>query len=249
MNEVPNPKSKQQIWIDVVKDLVGFERGYIYTLRNVYTSPDQVLESYFNNRGKYVSPFTLLAVSFSAYYLISGLLVDWDLVSNALKQFYLSFIEWEVGLFDNATDDHKREVIDKVYNKAGVPMIDALILGASKYLILIIFPMQIIILYATSLFSKKIGYGFYHHFISFNYFFSFSLLALNATILVSLISPWLMIPCLIIYNYFFYGIWLNSYGQNKSQVRNALVKGFILGFGVLIVVGVLGGMIIGRLFF
>ncbi len=238
MNSEPTPKTTKEIWIDVFKDLIGFDRGYYYTLRAVYSAPDEVFESYFNNRGKYVSPFTLVGISFSIYYLISGFLVDWDAVGTAIKHIMKLFIEWEIDLLSAKSAEVNSSIIGKVYDGMIVPMTDVIILGFSKYLIAIVFPIQIITFYATSLFTRKLGYSFFHHFVSFNYFFSFSLLAFNIIIMISLINVWLFIPCGLAYNYFFFGLWLRSYGENKASIKKALIKGYAITLLVIMVISV-----------
>ena len=246
-NNESTSKTPKQIWIDLIKDLIGFEKGYYFTLKAIYLNPQDVFESYFNNRARYLSPFTLIGISFSIYYLISGFLVDWGFVSDSIENLYKSLIEFQIRLMSNKSAEVNAQIVNRAYSEVIVPMVDLIITGISRYAIVIVFPIELAVLYATSLFTRKIGFGFYHHFVSFNYFFSFSLLFLNLTIILSMLSVWLIIPCVLVFNYFFYGLWFKSYGEKKGLVKKAFIKGAVVSIGILFLLSGLTGFIIGAI--
>jgi hypothetical protein len=242
-----NKKTGVDVWLDFARDLLGVDRGYVYTLKSVYQRPTEVVESYFNDRGKYLSPFTLLGISFAIYYLISGLLVDWDSVSDGIKAFYRAFGKWMMDMQSTQPDTVKTAKLDDIFNRAIVPMVDTFVLGLSTYLVLVLLPLGVIILYATSLFTRRIGIGFYYHFVSLSYYLSFSLLFYDTAILVSLVNIWLIVPYLILFNYFFYGHMFKSYGANSHLVKVAFMKGMLTGMAFIMVLGMVIGLAWGAM--
>lgn len=232
-------KSSKEIWLDFARDALGAERGFYFTVKSLYTKPNDVFNDYLSGGGRYVSPFGLLGVSFSIYYLISGYLVDWTAVADSVKWLFRLYADWLNANVANAGN--------AIYDGVLVPYIDGLILLASTYVIVIVFVVELLFIPFLTFFTRKHGLMAYHHVIAINYNLSLSFLMIDVLILMSLISPWLIIPTYIAAMFVLPKRSTQIYGDKQKMAGKALIKAFIVFFLACAVIGMLVGIFWGFL--
>src|SRR5688572_10464219 len=79
-------------------EFVGYERGLLKTIIDLYKDPAIVIASFNRGENTYVSPYRLLIVTISIWVLLNSFLIDW----NEIWTSYMADIESVSGLRHNS---------------------------------------------------------------------------------------------------------------------------------------------------
>lgn len=75
-------KPTHHIWIDIIKEIIGFDSGFFKTLRDILFRPDQIIKSYQLGQGIYIPPSRFFFASCGYFILLSSYLIQWDEITR-----------------------------------------------------------------------------------------------------------------------------------------------------------------------
>lgn len=235
MIQDPKIKTSKHVLTDLIKDSIGFDRGFYFTIHDLFVKPVVVFDSYLNSEKKYLSPFSLLGISITIYYLIAGFLIDWEVVSESSKYGAKLYDDWLNTLAKNP----KKGL---AYDQILVPFIEGFILLASKYVAVLVVAIQLPFLGLLTFFTRKTNLRFYQHLVASSYNSSISLLSIDFLILLSIISIWLILPVYLVMLFVLPKRSLRIYGDLESKVGRALIYSLVTFFLICFLAGLVYGL-------